>query len=126
MIVITDDHSSERVAFGAGAILADKCVEEIRLRERPHVTRLVMARERSGQPAILRPDDIRRVNHPRHRVNLSVLHYSEVLAGRSFEEQRVIRDKAVGELLSAQRGYATKEFIYEFYGADDLPFARVM
>ena len=126
MIVITDDLTSEQVAFGAGAILTDECVETIRLRDRPHMALYVMERERCGHRAILRPDDIRHVNHPRHRVNLCVLHYSEVLAGRSFEEQRVIRDKAVSELLSAQRGYATKEFIFEFYGTDDLPFARVM
>jgi hypothetical protein len=126
MIVIVDDRSNEPVAFGAGGILSDDAIASIRTGERPHVAVRVMEAEAAGRPCILRPDDVRRVNHPSHRVNLAVLHYSEFIPDRSFEQQRVIRDKAVSELLNAQRGYATKEFVFEFYGADDVPFSRAM
>lgn len=45
---------------------------------------------------------------------------------RTFEEQRLVRDRALSELVKAQSGYFAREFFMEFYGEDDLPFTAVM
>ena len=126
MVIIVDDRTAERVAFGAACVLSDYALEIVRHAGRPNFAVRLMEQELRGEPWILRPVDVRRVNHPRHRVNLSVIHYSELIPGRSFDEQRVIREKAVSELLLRQRGYALKEFVFEFYGEDDLAFTKQM
>lgn len=126
MIVIIDDTSDLPVAFGMGGLLSDDSLLQIRRAGRPHLALQIAEREARGEICLLRPDAVRRVNHPRQGVNLCVLHYSEVIPGRSFDEKRVIRHKALGELLAVQRGYAAKEFVYEPYGESDLAFAQVM
>lgn len=126
MTVVVDDQTGARVAFGAGGVISDEASEIIRKAQQPNAAVRIMQQERAGAEPILRPDAVREVNHPGHRVNLCVLHYSELIPGRSFEEQRDIRRRALAELLATLRGYATKEFIYEWYGQGDLPFIRQM
>lgn len=126
MIVVEDHRTNELVAFGAGSVIADSCLEAVVRGGRPNVAVRLMEAERADQPVILRPSAIRAVNHPEHGVNLCVLHYCELIKGRTFEEQRVIRDRALTELVKAQSGYCTREFFFEFYGEDDLPFTEVM
>lgn len=131
MIVIVDDHRNERVSFGAAAIISDECVEATLTSDEPNFALRVMMREFETesaltQPFILRLSDIRAVNHPKHGVNLAVLHYSEVLPNYTPEEIRAVRDKALHALLEMQRGYALKEFLMEVYGEQDLPFTKSM
>jgi hypothetical protein len=131
MIVIVDDDQSDRVAFGAAAIISDECLEMTLASTQPNFALRVLMRELEAKssharPFVMRLQDIRALNHPKHGVNLAVLHYSEVLSGYRAEEVRLVRDKALHALLELQRGYALKEFLMEVYGEQDLPFAKAM
>lgn len=126
MVVVVDDRRDELVAFGAGGILADEYANDPATGTQPHLALRLMEAELDGKHALLRPDAVRGVNHPVQGVTLCVLHYSEFVPGRAFDEVRAVRELAVAELLLALRGYATKEFVFEFYGLDDVAFTQVM
>lgn len=126
MIQIEDQSTGVPVAFGAGVIVSDECAASARTRTEPNLAVSILERELTAAPWILRPKQVPAVNHPRHGVNLVILHYSEVLPERPFAELQAVRDLAVGELLRTQRGYALREFLMEFYGVEDLPFMTRM
>ena len=127
MIVVQDDAAQRRVAFGAGVIVPDEFVTLARQAHRPHVGVALIEKE-ARQPGVhvLRPDQIRKVNHPGHGVNLLILHYSEAVDQYGRDELRLVRDKSLQALVELQAGYAMKEVLFEFYGEDDLPYCHVM
>lgn len=120
MIGIIDDTTHERVAFGAAGVLSEECLELALTSPEPNLAVRIFERElqnldssRPSRPLIMRLKDIREVNHPKIGVNLAVLHYSEVIPGRTDHEIRTVRDKALHALIETQRGYALKEFVFE-------------
>jgi len=126
MIQIEDQTTGAPVAFGAGVVVSDECAASARTRTAPNLAVSILERELTASRWILRPKQVPAVNHPKHGVNLVILHYSEVLPGRALAELQAVRDLAVGELLRTQRGYALREFLMEFYGIEDLPFMNRM
>jgi len=124
MIVIFDDIAGRPVA---GGIVSDEFASQVRMKSEPNLSLAAMERELSPlNRCILRPDEIRRLNHPGHRVNLVIFHYSEVSDYYTREEMRIIRDISLKSLLELESGYALKEVLFEFYGENDVPYCKLM
>jgi hypothetical protein len=127
MIIVNDDIRQRRVSFAAAGIVSDEFAKSIAQAEAPHVSLRAMRYEcEPNKSQILRIDEIRKVNHPGHGVNLLIFHYSELVDEYARDEIRVVRDTSLRALLELQSGYALREVDFEFYGDEDVPYATAM